>query len=381
MLKYKEKTSFYLSDRHFKAKVRNWLLRGETPDEDALVLQSHDYLNLAKKDEIINAQIESLEQSGSGVNMSGVFIHGGEHPNIKLEKRFAHFIGKEATVLSQSGYAGNTGLLNALVQRGIAVYADRFVHASLYDGAKYAGAKVTTFRHNQPEHLRELLEQYGTGIIMVNSIYSTHGSVSPLEKYAALADEYGCVLIVDESYSIGVYGHLGKGLVWEMGLTDRVDFVTFSLSKAFAGTGGIVAGSADFCNDLKYESRMAIFSSVIEPDRVARINKVLDIMPTLDHVRKQVLDNAAYLRSQLQKTGYKTGSDSHLVSIYTGDNITTVEFRDALQRQGVFPAVQCSPAAPPGKSLVQFIVTAKLSRNDLDKIVEAAKNARYILQQ
>ncbi|MFD3555935.1 aminotransferase class I/II-fold pyridoxal phosphate-dependent enzyme [Streptomyces goshikiensis] len=134
-----------------------------------------------------------------------------------LERALATHMGAPAGILCQSGWAANTGLLQALARPGMPVYIDVLAHMSLWEGARIAGATVHRFRHNDIAHLRRRIGDTGPGIILVDSLYSTDGSVCPIPEAAEVAEETGCVLVVDESHSLGTHGARGEGMVFELG--------------------------------------------------------------------------------------------------------------------------------------------------------------------
>ena len=166
--------------------------------------------------------------------MSAVFLQQ-DSPQHLLESKFARLLGSEDAIVTQSGWIANVGLVQTLAGPGVPVYLDMQAHASLWEGVLAAGATPVVFRHNDVEHLARQLGRHGPGVIAVDAVYSTNGSVAPLPELADIAGDTGCVLIVDESHSLGTHGPRGAGLVAALGLQDNVHFRTASLAKAFAG--------------------------------------------------------------------------------------------------------------------------------------------------
>ena len=166
------------------------IMRGKPAAADALRLISNDYLAIANHPEIVTAQITALQQSSDSVLMSGIFLHG-DNPQRRLEQRFAHWTGMPDATLSQSGYAANVGLLQSIAGPGIPVYIDRHAHASLWEGIVSAGAEPRPWRHNDVAHLQRQIRQYGPGVVCVDSIYSTTGTLCPLAEVVELAHQSG----------------------------------------------------------------------------------------------------------------------------------------------------------------------------------------------
>lgn len=385
MLNEKEKITYrqrLQSERdrwYYLSRKNRILLQSLYPKENDIVLQSNDYLCLARHPKLIKAQVDCIRDCGSTYSLPGIYIQNN-HPIFNVEQQFAEFVGKEATVLCQSGYAANTGLLYTLAHKDSIVYCDLFAHASLSDGAIFANAKLKRFRHNSPQDLEKRLKRFGPGIIMVDAVYSSIGTICPLEEMVELAEKYESILIVDESHSLGTFGPNGRGVVMEKGLTDRVDLITVSLAKTFAATGGLVAGPKELCEDYKYESRMSFFSTVLEPDKVARFAKTLEIIPSLNEKRKRLFNNAKYLRKGLIDAGFDIQSQSPIVSIITGKNEPTIKFRDHLESNGVFGSVFCYPATPKDMALIRFTVNSEIKRRQLDVIIEMAKSGKKYLE-
>jgi CAI-1 autoinducer synthase len=222
--------------------------------------------------------------------MSAVFQQE-ESLGKNLEKKFAAYLGFENAVLCQSGWAANVGLIQAIAEENTPVYIDFMTHMSLWEGIKSAGARPISFRHNDVLHLEKLIKQHGCGIIAVDSVYSTNGSVSPLPEIIAIGNKYGCILVIDESHSLGTHGPNGKGMVYELGLSDQVHFLTASLAKAFVNRTGLIACSKEFAGYFPYISRPAIFSSAILPVDLAALKATLKIISEADDRRKKLRQN------------------------------------------------------------------------------------------
>jgi CAI-1 autoinducer synthase len=286
----------------------------------------------------------------------------------------ASFLGAEATVLCQSGWSANTGLVQALVDGRTPVYLDQYAHASLWDGARMARAKARPFRHNEPEHLERMIKRYGPGLILVDSIYSAFGTVCPLAKIVEVAEREGCILVVDESHALGVCGANGQGLVHELGLSDRVHYRTLSLSKAFATRAGMVAGPSRVMTYFPYEAKPAIFSSAVLLHEIAGLSATLRVVKEESWRRDQLWSNTAYLRRGLRRLGYAVDqSDTQIIALQSGNDAQTRALREALEVLGVFGAVFCAPATPKNHGIIRLSVNARLSVRELDRVIEACE--------
>lgn len=368
-------------DRYYRDRVQNtWggghIMRGRLPSDSAIHLSSNDYLSLSRHPEILRTTSECALQNGNGLLMSGIFLHG-ENPQLQLEKKFAEFTHAEAGIICQSGWCANTGLIQSIADENTPVYLDMLAHMSLWEGVRSAGATAVMFHHSDPDHLLRQVLKNGPGVIVVDSVYSTNGSLCPLHDIVKIAAAQDCVLVVDESHSLGTHGEHGEGLVVSMGLANRVHFRTASLAKAFAGRAGFIACSERFLDYFKFESLPAIFSSTLLPHEVAGLDATLNVIRKESWRRKKLHANSAYLRQQLDELGYNlSDSESQIISLESGTEQQTIILRDALEKRGVFGSVFCAPATPKNRALVRFSLNSALSHSDLERIVDVCREIR-----
>ncbi|MFM9864289.1 MAG: alpha-hydroxyketone-type quorum-sensing autoinducer synthase [Micropepsaceae bacterium] len=347
------------------------VVAGRVPGPGALEMWSNDYLGLGGHPEIVKAQVDLLESHSEGVFMSAVFL-GATSLQRRFEEQMAAYLGADAAVLCQSGWSANTGLVQALVDERTPVYLDQFAHASMWEGAHMAGATTHAFRHNQAAHLERQVRQHGPGLILVDAVYSAYGTVCPLAEIAAVSERLGCILAVDESHSIGVYGPHGEGLVHTLGLTEKVQYRTFSLSKAFATRAGMVAGPQRVMSYFPYEARPAIFSSAVLLHEVAGLAATLKVVQEEDWRRQQLWYNTRFLRRGLRRLGYAVDqSTSQIVALHSGNDAQTRALRDALEDRDVFGAVFCAPATPKNHGVIRLSVNARLREDDLTRVIDA----------
>ena len=367
--------------KYYRERVQNtWhgghIMRGRVPGPDALHLSSNDYLSVAHHPKIQAAMLESIQRHGNGLLMSGIFLHGA-CPQLELEARLATFMQAEAGVLCQSGFSANVGLLQAIANEHTPVYVDMMAHMSLWEGIRSAGAKAVTIFHNDLEHLERQILRHGPGIVVVDSVYSTNGCLAPLKEIVAICEALGCVLVADESHSLGTHGPNGEGLVVALGLAERVHFRTASLAKAFAGRAGFITCSKRFNEYFKFEANPAIFSSTLLPHEVMGLDATLSVIKQESWRRDKLHANAAYLRMHLDALGYNLNqSETQIVSLESGTEQQTIVLRDALESRGIFGSVFCAPATPKNRALMRFSVNASLTQIDLDRIVSACRDMR-----
>ncbi|HET6214367.1 MAG TPA: alpha-hydroxyketone-type quorum-sensing autoinducer synthase [Micromonosporaceae bacterium] len=362
----------FYRERYFGTWAGREMCKGGAPGPDAVLVYSNDYLGIAGHPEILHAQVASLRTVGNGVLMSGIFVRDDSDPQHVLERQFAEHLGVDRVVLCQSGWAANTGLLQTIAGPGDTVYIDTRAHMSLWEGARIAGARVVHFRHNTAEHLRTRLRSSGPGIVVVDSVYSGDGTVCPLVDIVELAGEYGCVVVVDESHSLGTHGPYGGGLVRQLRLTAAVGFITASLSKAFAGRAGLLTCGARFADYFRYTALPAIFSSTLLPHDVAGLSAALRVIQVEEHRRVRLREVSARVRTGLLAAGVDIGgSQSQIVSLVAGEELQAMRLRDALEARGVFGSVFGPPATNRHRALVRLSLHAGLTDAEVDRIVRA----------
>lgn len=368
-------------DLHYVTRIAG-LLGGEHPHAwqptpaDAVMLAGNDYLCLAGEPALVAAQMAALRNSCGELLMSAVYQQQGSAQH-RLERKLARFMGAEDGILAQSGWAANVGLVQTLAGPGVPVYLDMQAHASLWEGVQSAGALPVPFLHNDMAHLEKQLQRHGRGLIAVDALYSTNGSVAPLAELADIAERHGCMLIVDESHSLGTHGPRGAGMVTALGLNQRVHFRTASLAKAFAGRAGFITCSSYFKGYFLSESRPAIFSSCLLGHELAWFDAAIDFIAAADDRRATLRNHARVLRQELGALGYNVSDGTEqIIALEAGPEPTTLALRKLLEQQGVVGAMFCAPATPKNRSLVRLTLNSGLDGAQLARIVEACDAIR-----
>lgn len=352
------------------------LLHGRVPGADAIHLSSNDYLCLAGQQELVNKQTRALQDEAKDLLMSAVFLHG-DNLQSRLEKKFADYLGVKDCVMSQSGWSANVGLLQSLAGPALPVYLDMQAHASLWEGAHAADAKAIPFMHNDAAHLDRQIRKHGPGIVAVDSVYSTNGSVCPIEEVLEVTERHGSILVVDESHSLGTHGEHGAGLVAQLGLTERVHFITASLAKAFAGRAGIITCDRRFKEYYIMEARPAIYSSCLLRHDLAWFDAGLDFMLTIDDRRERLRKITHTVRTGLSALGYNVSEGTEqIIALEAGPEPQTLILRDALEEHGIFGAVFCAPATAKNRSLLRLTLNAGLTDVETARLLEVCEQIR-----
>lgn len=368
-------------DNHYVTRIER-LLGGEHPHAwqatpaGAVFLAGNDYLCLAGEPALVQAQMRSLAASQGELLMSAVYLQEGSAQH-RLEHKLARFMGAEDGILAQSGWAANVGLVQCLASAGVPVYLDMQAHASLWEGVQSAGALPVAFLHNEVEHLQRQIAKHGPGIIAVDAVYSTNGSVAPLLALADIAERGGCLLIVDESHSLGTHGPRGAGLVAQLGLGERVHFRTASLAKAFAGRAGFISCSSRFKGYFLSESRPAIFSSCLLSHELAWFDAAADFIAGADARRARLHAVARQIRDGLRALGYNVNDGSEqIIALEAGLEPATLALRKALERHGIYGAMFCAPATAKNRSLVRLTLNSGLDDAQIGRLLDACAAVR-----
>ncbi|MES2901379.1 MAG: alpha-hydroxyketone-type quorum-sensing autoinducer synthase [Pseudomonadota bacterium] len=367
-------------DEHYVTRVQN-LLGGEhlhvwkPAEAGAIMLAGNDYLCISQEERLLRAQARCLA-SQQGMLMSSVFLQEGSAQH-RLEARLAAFMGAEDGVLAQSGWAANVGLLQTIAEPGIPVYLDMLAHASLWEGVQSAQALGVPFLHNDAGHLARQIDKHGPGVIVVDALYSTNGSIAPLYEIVDIAERSGSILIVDESHSLGTHGPHGEGLVVAMGLADRVHFRTASLAKAFAGRAGFLTCSRHFKGYFLSASRPAIFSSCLLEHELAWFDAALDFIAAADGRRAALARHSRTVREGLSELGFNVSDGTEqIISLEAGPEPKTLALRKALERRGIYGAVFCAPATAKNRSLVRLTLNSGMSESQVERLLDACADMR-----
>ncbi|WP_210448864.1 alpha-hydroxyketone-type quorum-sensing autoinducer synthase [Vibrio crassostreae] len=371
-----ERLSFYIQDLITQNQSQKHLVLGKRPSRDSVVMQSNDYLSLSHNKAIQQAHQAAISDHDDNVVMSAIFLQDAESKPA-FETELANYVGMESCLLSQSGWAANIGLLQTICPPNTPVYIDFFAHMSLWEGIRAAGAAAHPFMHNNMSHLRKQLERHGSGVIVVDSVYSTIGTIAPLRDIYEMAQEFDCAVIVDESHSLGTHGEKGAGLVQALGLTDQVDFITVSLAKTFAYRAGAILGPKQLSDTLPFVAYPAIFSSTVLPQEVIRLEKTLEVIKGADDKRQALFKRAQSLITGLKRIGFNIRSESQIVSLECGNERNTERVRDFLEERDVFGAVFCRPATGKNKNIIRFSVNADMTPRDIDHVLTVCHEAYH----
>ncbi len=341
---------------------------------DMIMLSSNDYLGLSFHPKVIEAGRAALAQWGTST--TGARPSNGTRAfHVALEEKLAAFLGYEACHVSVAGYISCMSAVAAYAQKGDLILVDKNIHSCIWDGIRLSMASVERFTHNNPDDLRQLVKtahHHVPKMVVVEGVYSMEGHIVRLPEIVDIADDHGCLLVLDDAHGFGVLGRQGRGTVDHFRLNDRVDLVCGSMSKSLASTGGYVAGSRELIEYLRTHSKQTIFSAALSPSQAACASAALDVMQSEPQHLERLWRNTRRYREILKGLSLDTwGSETAAIPIVLGSKELVYRFWQALLDKGVFTVMSIAPAVPPGKDLVRTAVSAMHSDADLDRVAEA----------
>lgn len=332
-------------------------------------LASNDYLGLGTHPEVTTGAIAAVEMWGAGSTGSRL-VTGSTTAHRDLEDDLADFLDREAALVFSSGYTANLGAVTALSGRGTLIVSDGGSHASLVDACRLSRARVVVIDRGDVEQARAALAERteDRALLVTDSVYSIDGALAPLEGFYAAATESDAVLLADEAHGLGVRGPGGRGLVAELGLSDREDLVvTATLSKALGAQGGAVLGSRRLVEHLVDTARTFIFDTGLAPASVGAAHAALRVLRRSPELPGRVRAHAETLASAI---GAPEPSSS-VVSLVLGDPDVAVAARDALAARGIDVGCFRPPSVPAGTSRLRLTARANLTREELSRTADA----------
>lgn len=334
------------------------------------------YLGLNRHPKVIESVVEAVRHFGTGCGTSAV--SGGMNIlHRKIENKISQWLGKEATMLFPTGYTANMGTLAALCAKDDHIIIDDESHASIRDGIKLSSArKWISFAHNSIEDLKRKLEFskencQGKVVVVVESAYSMSGDICPLAEIVKLKEHFDFLLFVDEAHSFGIYGDGGRGLCYREGVTDKVDFITSTFSKATASLGGFVAMSRRYSSYFQWSANAYAFQACFTPPDAAAVLASLEIIETNPDVISVLHQKKAYMRERLIKSGFDLrNSETPIIPIYINDTKKLLNICFELYKRGIFSVPVSYPMVPENDGRIRFIVNARHTYQQIDDTVD-----------
>ena len=331
-------------------------------------LSSNNYLGLTTHPRLRECALEATRTLGVGSG-SVRSIAGTMAIHVELERRLAAFKKTEAVVVFQSGFAANAGTVAAILTKDDVVVSDELNHASIVDGCRLSRATIKVFPHKDVDAARTVLEGLPAGqrkLLITDGVFSMDGDLGPLPNLCGLAEEFGCIMMVDDAHASGVFGRNGRGTIDHFDVHGRVDIQVGTLSKAIGVLGGYVAGSRALIEFLHHRARPFLFSTSHPPGVAAACIGALDVLEGEPQIIERLWENTRFFKAGLAGLGFNTGlSESPITPVIVGDGALAMNLSDRLFAQGVFAQGIVFPTVPRDKARVRTIVTATHSRDEL----------------
>jgi len=337
-------------------------------------LSSNNYLGLTTHPRLRERALEAVRRLGVGSG-SVRTIAGTMDIHMELERRLAEFKKTEAVVVFQSGFTANAGTVSSILTKDDVVVSDELNHASIIDGCRLSRATIRVFPHKDVDAARKILESLPgstRALLISDGVFSMDGDLGALPDLCALADEFGCIMMVDDAHASGVFGSNGRGTIDHFGLHGRVDVQVGTLSKAIGVLGGYVAGSRALIDFLYHRARPFLFSTSHPPAVAAACIAAIDVLLEEPQLIDRLWENTRFFKSGLERLGFDTGlSESPITPVIVGDARLAMTLSDRLFQEGVFAQGIGFPTVAQGRARVRTIVTATHTREELQFALDA----------
>jgi len=348
-----------------------------TGRREVVIWCSNDYLGMGQHPKVIGAMVATAACLGAGAGGTRN-IAGTNHPLVQLEHELADLHRKEAALVFTSGYVSNqTGI--ATIARLIPdclILSDALNHNSMIEGVRQSGCDKRIWRHNDVEHLEQLLRTAGAErpkLIVFETLYSMDGDVAPVHRICDLAARYGAMTYADEVHAVGMYGVRGAGVAEREGAMDRIDVLEGTLAKAFGCIGGYIAGESALIDAVRSYAPGFIFTTALPPPVCAAATAAIRHLKGSNWERERHQERAARVKDVLNMAGLAVmPSDTHIVPLLVGDPQKCKEASDLLlSRHGIYIQPINYPTVPRGSERLRITPTPYHDDALVDALAEA----------
>ncbi len=335
---------------------------------------SNDYLGLAQNEQLAERCIEFTRVYGVGSTASRLVC--GSYPFFaEIERKLAELKGTESSLIFNSGFQANVGLFPALTNRKSLIVADRLCHNSIVQGALLSRCKLLRYRHNDYDHLLQLLDAHSKDhsriIIVTESVFSMDGDRCDLDEIIALAKRFDAISVVDEAHATGVLGEKGMGLACGR----DIDIVMGTFGKGCGSFGAYIACSEQMKQYLVNYCSGFIYTTALPPPVLGAVSAALDLVPTMGKERAHLHDIANYLRKIMHDLGLSTGnSTTQIVPIIIGEDNKTLDLSLWLEQQGIFAVSIRPPTVESGQARIRVALSCQHTYAQIEKLIDAIKS-------
>ena len=377
----KRNPNIFLKEEYEELVKKNldWKLRilesGSTPHsivdgKKVIMLCSNNYLNLSNHPRLIQAAIDAAKKFGAGSG-SVRAIAGTMALHMEVEKKLAKFKGTESSLIYQTGFAANSGLIPQLADKEDVIISDELNHGSIIDGVRLTKADRAVFKHKDMSELEKVLKEsdkkYRRILIITDGVFSMDGDIAPMDKIVKLAQEYGAMTYVDDAHGEGVIGPDGRGIGAHFKIEGKIDVEMGTFSKAYGVVGGLIAGSQDLVNFAYNKSRTWLLSGSHPPAVAGAQLAAIDVLETEPEHVKNLWDNTKYFKKELVNMGFNTGdSETPITPVIVGESSKAKELSNNLFKEGIFALPIVFPMVAKDKARIRTMMNAGLTKKDLD---------------
>ncbi len=376
-LKNLREKGFVWNPRILKSEQR---ARAVFDGREVVNLSSNNYLGLTNHPKLREAAKKAIDQYGAGAGAVRP-IAGTMELHDQLEKKIAQFKSVESVLLFQSGFAANQGAIQSIVGKGDVIFSEELNHGSIIDGCRLSGAEIKKFPHLDVEALKKICQDkenahYRRRLIVTDAIFSMDGDIAPMCELASAAEEFNCILMVDDAHASGVLGRGGRGSSDHFKLHGRIDVQMGTLSKALGTMGGYIAGSKDLIEFLKQKARTWLLSTAHPPAVIGAAIAAVELLETAEGEKlvEKLWENTRYFKKALIELGFDTGkSESPITPVIVGSSKNAAFFSKRLFEESVFAQEIVFPMVAETRSRVRTIMTAMHTKDDLDFALNSFK--------
>ncbi len=345
---------------------------------------ANNYLGLADHPKVIAAAKAALDQRGYGM-ASVRFICGTQDLHKQLESSLSRFLGTDDTILYSSCFDANGGLFETLLGPEDAVISDELNHASIIDGVRLCKAQRHRYRNNDMADLEARLIEAKNArfkLIATDGVFSMDGTIANLPAICELADQYGAMVMVDDSHAVGFMGETGRGTPEHHGVMGRIDIITGTLGKALGGaSGGYTSGRREIIDLLRQRSRPYLFSNTLPPSIVAGSLEAIRLASGSPELRERLRSNTTFFRTEMSRRGFDIPKGEHPIApIMLHDAVIASRMAEKMLELGVYVIAFSYPVVPMGKARIRTQISAAHTHEDIQFAIDAFEKARAALK-